>query len=311
MKQNKKIWIPLGIGSSIILILILIGSIIQIGEKLATIHIYLSYGFYALIILVTIFLIIIPLVKLLSAPSFKLTHYDDEEKKTKRKHANYKTLKKIALNLIESENSIPSERKEDLKKSLHNKKELYKKLEPIINLYIKKDISKIINRSGIDVFFRTAISQNNNLDAVAIIFANIQMVKKIVYAAGYRPTNTKMSILTVKVLRNVLISYGLNEANISNLVQMFLKAGKQSFEKMAIIIGPMVDMCVQGTANAFLTMRVGIKLRKFLFEEYNLSLIQDEELEIDEAERRIKELKDEVALMIKEDKINKKKNKEA
>lgn len=309
MKQNKKLWITLGIGASILLILILIGSILQIGEKLATIHIYLAYGFYILIALLTIILIIYPVIKIFSAPSFKLSHYDDEEKREKCKTSNYRTLKKIAQNLINSENSIPIERKEELKKVLNNKKELHRKLEPIIKLYIKNDISKIINKNGMDVFLRTALSQNSNLDAIAIIMANIQMAKQIVYTAGYRPTNTKMSILTVKLLRNVLISYGLNEANISNLVQMFLKASKQSFEKMAIIIGPMVDMCVQGTANAFLTMRVGINLRKFLFEEYHLSLITDEELDVEEAERRIKEVKEEITTMIKEDK-QRKKNKE-
>lgn len=305
-KNKNKFWILIGIGSAILLLLILISSIIQIGERLATIHIYVSYAYYILLTIMIIALIIYPTIYILSSPSFKINDDSDPMKQTKRKNHNYKTLKKIAKNIIENNENIPLIRKESLKTVLNNKKELQNQLEPIINLYIKEDISKIMNKHAINVFVRTALSQNNNLDAISIIMSNVEMVKEIVYTAGYRPSNAKLSKLTFKILRNVLISYGINEIKISDMVKTFLKTSTQ----FTAVIGPLVEMSLQGTANALLTYRVGIQTRKFLFKEYHLSNVIDNELEIKEAETRITELKKEIERMRKEDKQMKKEQKE-
>lgn len=301
-KSNKILWTLIGIGSAILLLLILISSIIDIGERLSTIHIYVSYIYYVLIALIVIICIVFPIIHILSAPSFKLNNETDPIKQTKRKNSNYKTLKKIAKNIIENNDNIPDVRKAALSAVLSNKKELQKQLEPIINLYIKEEISKVINRNAANVFFKTAISQNSNLDALAIIMCNIQMVKEIVYISGYRPSNIKLNKLTFKILRNVLISYGINEGNVSDMVNKFLNSSTSFIP----IIGSLVEMGVQGTVNAFLTARIGIQTRKFLFKEYHLANVIDNELEEKEAKTRISELKKEVEQMRKEDRQNKK-----
>ena len=301
-KSNKILWTLIGIGSIMLLLLILISSIIDIGERLANIHIYISYAYYVLIALIVIVCIVFPVIHILSAPSFQLNNDTDSNKQAKRKNKNHKTLKKIAKNIIENNDSIPDIRKEALKTVLSNRKELQKQMEPIINLYIKEDISKVINKYSANVFFKTALSQNSNLDAFAIIMCNIQMVKEIVYISGYRPSNTKLNKLTFKILRNVLVSYGINEGNISDMVNKFLN----STTSFIPIIGSLVEMGVQGSVNAFLTARVGIQTRKFLFKEYHLSNVIDNELEEKEAKNRVSELKKEIEKMKKEDKQQKK-----
>lgn len=301
-KSNKILWTLIGIGSIMLLLLILISSIIDIGERLANIHIYISYAYYVLIALIVIVCIVFPVIHILSAPSFQLNNDTDSNKQAKRKNKNHKTLKKIAKNIIENNDSIPDIRKEVLKTVLSNRKELQNQMEPIINLYIKEDISKVINKYSANVFFKTALSQNSNLDAFAIIMCNIQMVKEIVYISGYRPSNTKLNKLTFKILRNVLVSYGINEGNISDMVNKFLN----STTSFIPIIGSLVEMGVQGSVNAFLTARVGIQTRKFLFKEYHLSNVIDNELEEKEAKNRVTELKKEIEKMKKEDKQQKK-----
>jgi len=61
MKKRNKFWILIGIGVSIVFLLIIVSSVISVGERLRSISQYLEYGFYGLSVILLWFLIINPL----------------------------------------------------------------------------------------------------------------------------------------------------------------------------------------------------------------------------------------------------------
>ena len=64
--ENNKIWI------SIVLVIIVTSCIIDIYEKAYNINMYFGYGVLAVLLLLILFFIIIPLIKVLCAPTFTL-----------------------------------------------------------------------------------------------------------------------------------------------------------------------------------------------------------------------------------------------
>ena len=58
---KKRFWVLIGIGSLIVIFFILLSNILSVGERLMTIHPYLSYGFYGVSLLLVYFLIVNPI----------------------------------------------------------------------------------------------------------------------------------------------------------------------------------------------------------------------------------------------------------
>ena len=97
MKSNSrnKFWILIGIGVLLIILMIVLSSILTLGEHLRSIHEYVEYGFYVLSALLVYFLIINPVRIILFAPTFSVvTVLDKNSPKTKQ------TYKKVAKNLL-------------------------------------------------------------------------------------------------------------------------------------------------------------------------------------------------------------------
>ena len=74
MKKNKSkyLWYLIGITVLLLFIIILIASILDLGEKIRKISKYLEYGFYGIIILLIIFGIIRPIIIIVGSPSLKI-----------------------------------------------------------------------------------------------------------------------------------------------------------------------------------------------------------------------------------------------
>lgn len=284
--ENKKLWITIGIASFVLMAIIVTSCIIDIYDKAYKINEYFGYGVLTILLLLILFVIIIPVFKLLFTPSFTLDA-SKNEKHLNRK--NYRTLKSVAKNIIKGNNSTPEIEKEKLKMVMKNRYELRDKLNFIYDKYIKKDINKIIWATSVKVACSTGISKNNTFDAATTIISNIRMIMQIVVKCGYRPSYTKLGKLMFKVFRNALIAYTIES---SNIAEWLVNACSKFFKDLPAI-GKPIAAIMEGAANGFLTARIGVITRKYLYNEFKVNNIGKniEEIENEIYKESIKEAK--------------------
>ena len=112
---------------------------------------------------------------------------------------------------------------------------------------------------------------------------------QIVIKCGYRPTYTKLGKLMFKVFRNALIAYSIES---SNVAEWLVNACSKFFKDLPAI-GKPIAAIMEGAANGFLTARIGVITRKYLYSEFkiNNSGKNIEEIETEIYRESIKEAK--------------------
>lgn len=253
--KSKKLWIAAAIGALILLSLILISSILNLGEKLRSIHQYVEYGFYVLSVILIYFLLIRPIRIIVLSPAFNIETVLDQPSKHR-----YQTYKKVANTLIK--NGDISQREVDgLKASMNDPILLQTKLNEIFNSTLKKRVNKLIFNHSKTVFISTAISQNGRLDLIASLVVNVRLVKEIVRTCGFRPNFKNLSKLTLKVFSTALIAEGLENVDFSEMLPGNIQSALRSIPFARVV----TDSIAQGISNSILTLRIGIITRKYLF----------------------------------------------
>ena len=260
MKKRSILWIVIGIGAALFLLLMLLSDVIATGEKIGKINEYLEYGFYILSALLFYILILNPIRIILFSPSFSIVTVLDEENKR-----NFKVYKKIAKNLIDN-NYIPEEDIVALQSS-ENINEIREELTRVFNSSIKKDINRIIARNAKTVLISTAICQNGKLDMLTVLTMNIKMIKEIVLKCGFRPGYVKLGKLSVNVITTALIAESLEGLDFNDL---FPQTTANFFAEVPLI-KPIASSFLNGISNALLTIRIGIITRKYLFSDGKLT----------------------------------------
>lgn len=259
-KDSTKIfWYLIALGFVILFILILLSSILDVGERLSAIHVYLEYGFYGLSTLLIYVLILRPVNIIMFSPSFSIETTLDGTS-----HRNYMVYKKVAKRLIATE-GFPQEEADKLLEALSDSNKLKVALTDTFNTYIKKEMNKVIKRNAKTVMVSTAISQNGRLDFFTVVVVNLKMIKELVVMCGFRPSYKNLSKLTINVFTTALIAEGLENIDINEV----LPASTINAIGDIPFIRPMVSSLTQGISNALLTLRIGIVTRKYLFSDAN------------------------------------------
>jgi len=255
--RNKIFWISIGIGSLIILFLILISNIMDVGERLRRINVSVEIAFYIVSVLVVYFLIINPIRIIIFSPTFQIqTVLDKDTRKTR------KIYKKVAKNIIKK-NKIDETAIAELRQSIKDPAELRLNLMKLYNDNVKKELNKIIIRNAKTVMISTAISQNGKLDMFTVLAVNLKMIKELVLECGFRPSFTNLGKLSVNVLVTALIADGLEDLNFNDL----FPASTTGFLSDIPLIKPIMSSIMQGISNALLTLRIGLVTRRFLFSD--------------------------------------------
>jgi uncharacterized membrane protein YcjF (UPF0283 family) len=277
-KRNKFFWYSISIGILLVFLLMLLSSVLDVGERLRNISSYVEIGFYVLVGLLVYFLILNPIRIIVFAPSFSVQSIlDDGETKPKA------VYKKVARNLIRSGNLLPDDI-ELIKQTEHNTEEFREALTLIFHRTIKKQLNKIIIQNAKTVMISTAISQNGRLDMLTVMVVNIKMIKELVVKCGFRPSFKNLSKLTVNVFATALIAEGLEGLDFNEL---FPNTTTGIFADIPFI-KPITSSIIQGISNALLTARIGIVARKYLLADGR---------EITKTEIRKQSLKESISIM--------------
>ncbi len=117
------------------------------------------------------------------------------------------------------------------------------------------------------VFLTTAISQNGSLDAVVVLAAQSRLIWRVAKIYYQRPNLRDMVRLYGNVAATALITSELEEIDLSEQIQPVLSTVLGSaagaipgFQTAATLV---VTSVMTGSANAFLTLRVGIIARQY------------------------------------------------
>lgn len=266
MKKSKTkiFWISIAIGCLIVFTLMLLSSVINIGERLRKIHVSVEIAFYVLVFLIVFLVIINPIRIILTSPSFEIcTTIDPDSHKVRS------VYRAVARNMAKNQN-VDEEHRLLLTK-YKNYDELQMNMTVVFHDCIKKNLNNIIIKKAKTVLISTAICQNARMDMITVFSVNLNMIKDLVTECGFRPNMTNLSKLTINVFSTALIAEGLESISIDDILPNSVNnaLGQIPFIK------PVMASVTQGIANALLTIRIGCVTRKYLFRDGNIITKED------------------------------------
>jgi len=120
----------------------------------------------------------------------------------------------------------------------------------------------IVREAATTVFLSTAVSQSGRLDGLLVLAAQSRMVWRVAHLYGQRPTPGELARLYATVAATVFVAGELEELDLGEQVEPILSsaigalgASLPGFQ----VAGTILANCVlSGSANAFLTLRVGM-----------------------------------------------------
>jgi hypothetical protein len=132
---------------------------------------------------------------------------------------------------------------------------------------LDKRANEIIHKAASTVFLSTAISQNGRLDAFLVLSAQSRMVWQIARLYYQRPTLRDVTRLYANVAATAFLASELDDIDINEQVQPVLSAAlgalAVSIPGLKTASSVLVSSVLTGSANAFLTLRVGIIARRY------------------------------------------------
>lgn len=262
--RRRFLYYTIGIGVLILFLLLVISSLLNIGERLRRISEYLEYGFYGLFVIIFYFVIIQPIIIIVRSPSLSIaTSLDQNDPKA------VAIYRKVAKNIVNS-NELPKDQ-EILLVEYKSKEELLFNLQYVFENTVKKQLNSIIIHEAKTVMISTAICQSARFDMITVFAVNVKMVKELVVKCGFRPSMRNLSKLTVNVFGTALIAEGLENLKIEDIVP---KSSLDFLNNMPYL-GTLFESVVQGAANALMTLRIGCVCRRYLFSDGSIVTKED------------------------------------
>lgn len=121
---------------------------------------------------------------------------------------------------------------------------------------------QVIRDMATTVFLTTAVSQSGRLDALLVLMAQSRMIWRVAHLYYQRPSLREMGYLYVNVAATAFVAGELDDLELHQMIQPVVTAtlgtmggaipGLQVFTSIA------VNSLLSGSANAFLTLRVGM-----------------------------------------------------
>ncbi len=132
-------------------------------------------------------------------------------------------------------------------------------------LGVKAD--ELVKQHANSVFVSTALMQNGRLDGLIVLFTQIRMVWLIAHLFYQRPSPRQMLYLYGNVATNVILAQNIQEIEMTELaapiVISIVPSLNGAIPGMQGISNLILNSLANGSANAFLTLRVGIMARMY------------------------------------------------
>jgi len=134
-------------------------------------------------------------------------------------------------------------------------------------LILSAEADSVVRKTASTVFLTTALMQNGRLDALILLFTQIQMVTRVARVYVQRPSPRELVRLYVNVAGTAFIASGLESLDLGEMVAPLatsvVPALKGGLPMLSGISALLVRCVSNGAANAFLTLRVGEVARRY------------------------------------------------
>ena len=237
----------------LLLFLFLLSGLVSLGQQMEAVHPILG-GLYWIIVLACFGAgIVWPIVSVWRRPIFSMYMLRDRAGR-----ARFYWCRKLTDNLKKNTELTVDEtaQLEDFLKQGNQADDLLiefftEKFSPVIDSEIKS--------AAKTAFVTTAISQTSFYDMFSMLSVNLHLIRTIVEACGYRPSGAALLRLYVRILKATFLAGGLEEMDLEELLP--LVTGNAAMKLPGLVFAS----AAQGTVNAFMTIRVGILTKKYLF----------------------------------------------
>lgn len=255
IKNTKRIFIGVGFIFGIILLLFIINQFILFYDLLNRIHPYLAIGLTAIFALTILYILIRIIVIWVSVPKIAVLADNPTEEE-------YQSYLLNTIDILKKNKNL---------RNLNFSEELAK--EQIVTEAfntLDKQSFPLIKRTASEVFLTTAISQNGSLDSIMVLISMAKLVWKLANIYQTRPTFKSMGKLYLQVAGVVFMARTLEEEDLieGQLEPVIASVIGESFASIVPGAVPIANLIVssimEGSINAFLTLRVGIIAQSYL-----------------------------------------------
>ncbi|HKZ82321.1 MAG TPA: DUF697 domain-containing protein [Anaerolineae bacterium] len=135
-------------------------------------------------------------------------------------------------------------------------------IEAALNV-LDEQASQIIKATASTVFVSTAISQNGRLDALMVLIAQSRMVWQLAHLYYQRPSLRELIQLYANIGATAFLVSEIEDLDISEQVEPVMASAlggslASAAPGMSMVATLVTQSILEGTANAFLTLRVGV-----------------------------------------------------
>jgi len=133
---------------------------------------------------------------------------------------------------------------------------------------LDKRANTIIKNTASSVFLSTAISQNGRLDALMVLAAQTKLVWDLTHLYFQRPTLKQLFKLYGNIAGTTFVASELDDMNLARYIEPGLSTILGT-SVLKMVPGAQVaatiitNSIIEGTANSFLTLRVGVITRRY------------------------------------------------
>lgn len=254
----KKQLVTLAVALALIVVILLAGNVITIGDKLAAGSPVLAWIFYLLLAVALVWLLVIPTCRILLAKPFPKLSVDTAAEDSPELRSE---LKAFARSLADNLEDLPAEeaaaRRGELLAQLDSFYDL-SELRSIIQDELDRRFAKAqehINQWAKTVFLVTTVAQTGRIDAITTLVINCRMIADVIRCSGYRPTWGQLGKLYTRILATSLFSYYLSDT----LDKVELDPELLNLKALSKIplVGTASRSLLDGTANTLLSLRIG------------------------------------------------------
>jgi hypothetical protein len=132
---------------------------------------------------------------------------------------------------------------------------------------LSAEADSVVRKTASTVFLTTALMQNGRLDALILLFTQIQMVGRVARIYVQRPSPRELIRLYANVSGTAFIASGIESLDLGEMVAplatSMVPALKGGIPGLSGISSLLVKCVSNGAANAFLTLRVGEVARRY------------------------------------------------
>ncbi|MDX1628190.1 MAG: DUF697 domain-containing protein [Fulvivirga sp.] len=241
----KRLTIPLAIAVILVFLLFMANQLVALYANLSAIDATLALVVTSFIGVIVTALLSFPFLLYLRLPS-SLDYNASPDVYQKQ------LIRRLAKNKLVKSAKLDVNKQEDLEKVLE---------------LLHDQSQTVIKQTATAVFLTTAVSQNGKLDALTVLITQSRMVWKIAHIYWQRPSLKDMIKLYSNVAATALIASEIEDIDISRQVEPIINALLKSPGRSLPVVGHaahiVTDSLLEGSTNAFLTLRVGIIAQKY------------------------------------------------